>query len=77
MNDNMKMKRIDEIAAEDELYQRMLEELRPYEENLDSLCARLPLFDRGIIWDFIMRCEDISKRKLLLACRNMEFRNVD
>lgn len=68
-----KMKRIDELAKEDEVYRYMLDECATLEEEFDMIVSKLSLKRRGQIWDFVMHCEDMSQRKLQIACRNMAF----
>lgn len=74
MDEKEKMQKVEALADQDELYQYMMEKLRIYQEELDSACAEMPSETRNLIWDFIMLSEDMSTRKLRLACRNMEFR---
>ena len=36
----------------------------------------LPEESRALAWDFVMLCEDMSRRALEIACENMELKNA-
>lgn len=64
-----KMYRVEKLAKEDDLYQSMLQENKILEERFDSFAKSLPEEKRAILWEFVMHCEDMSIRKLELACK--------
>lgn len=68
-----KLERVEELANRDEVYCLLMDELRDLEQQFDAMTEELPMEKRNLIWDFVMQCEDISARKLEVACRNMEF----
>lgn len=61
--------KIETLAKEDDLYQSMLQENKILEERFDSFAKSLPEEKRAILWEFVMHCEDMSIRKLELACK--------
>ena len=69
-----KLDRIDKLAEEDELYQYLMGSLAIDEEELSDLERELSLEQRDVLWRFIMRSEEISLRKLVIACKNMDFK---
>ena len=71
-----KLDYIDKLAEKDDLYQYMMEGLKEYEEELFDLERELSEKQRDILWRFIMRSEEISRRKLVIACKNMTFRSA-
>ena len=74
MTEKEKLERIEMLVNEDELYQRMLEEFGDLEREFDAVIGKLSIKRRGLVWDFVMACEEMSNRKLVIACRNMDFR---
>ena len=73
-----KMKRIDELAKEDEVYRYMLDECATLEEEFDMIVSKLSLKRRGQIWDFVMHCEDCRSPAAtwrLLTKRSNEAKN--
>lgn len=68
-----KLDRIDKLAGEDELYQYLMGSLAIDEEELSDLEKELSSEQRDVLWRFIMRSEEISLRKLVIACKNMDF----
>lgn len=62
------MDTVEELAKEDEVYQHMLQENELLEEKFKYMVKQLPEKDQAIAWDFVMHCEDMSIRKLQLAC---------
>lgn len=64
-------KRLDKIellAMQDEQYQNLLQENKLLEKRFDQMVRRLSDEERAIAWDFVMNCEDMSRRLLELAC---------
>ena len=64
-------KRLDKIellAMQDEQYQNLLQENKLLEKRFDQMVRRLSDEERAIAWDFVMNCEDVSRRLLELAC---------
>lgn len=70
-----KMDRIEELAKEDDLYLHLMAELVPLEEDVNMLTETLSQRKRGILWEFVMQCEEISRRKLEIACQHMKFKD--
>ena len=77
MNEELKMKlaKIEELAKEDDLYLHLYGELSPLEEDVNLLTETLSQKKRAILWEFVMQCEQISRRKLEIACKHMEFKD--
>lgn len=69
-----KLERIDKLAEEDDLYQHLMSDFKLYEDALLELEKDLSYEQRGVLWDFIMRSEQISRRLLEIACKNMDFK---
>ena len=65
-----KMERVEILAACDEQYQQLLRENKLLERRFDQMVRRLSDEERSIAWDFVMNCEDMSRRLLELACEN-------
>ena len=76
MNEELKMKlaKIEELAKEDALYLHLKRELSPLEEGLNRLTGKLSEEEQDTLWGFVMQSQEISRRKLLLACKHMEFK---
>lgn len=62
------MEKVDELAAQDVLYQHMLQDGKLLEERVDTMVRGLSDEKRAIASEFVMHCEDMSIRKLELAC---------
>ena len=62
------MEKIEELAKNDAVYQDMLQQNKLLEERFDHFAKGLDQENRAILWDFVMHCEDMSIRKLELAC---------
>ena len=62
------MEKIEKLAKNDALYQDMLQQNKLLEERFDHLAKDLDQEKRAVLWDFVMHCEDMSVRKLELAC---------
>lgn len=69
-----KLDRIDKLAEEDELYQYLMSGFKAYEEALFEMESDLSSEQRDVLWDFIMRSEQISQRLLEIACNHMDFK---
>lgn len=69
-----KLERIDMLANRDEKYIRMLRRGRILEKRFDAMIEALPMEQRNLAWDFVMLCEEMSDRKLKLACLYMDFK---
>lgn len=67
---------VDALAEGDLIYQTQMQELIKMEEKLNLLIRQMPDDQRAVIWEYIMLCEDMSLRKLQLACSYMELRGV-
>ena len=63
---------IDALADKDPVYQDQLCQMAALEKQFDKVVGNLPDQDRGLIWDYVMLCEDMSQRKQQLACKYME-----
>lgn len=62
------MEQVENLANMDQMYQHMLQENEILEEKFDHMVKNLSGEDRAAAWDFVMHCEDMSIRKLELAC---------
>lgn len=60
---------VEEAAACDPCYQQLLRENRLLEKRFDQMVRCLSDEGRAIAWDYVMNCEDMSRRMLELACR--------
>ena len=58
----------EEAARHDPQYQQLLRENKVLEKRFDQMIRRLSDEERGIAWDYVMNCEDMSRRLLELAC---------
>ena len=75
MNKNLKKKldRVEELTKKDIKYKRMLTKCVALERRFDDIISQLSMKERDVVWDFVMLCEDMSTRKLEIACEHMEF----
>ncbi len=64
------MDALEVAASRDVIYQDMLTRCKLLEKRFDQAVRRLPEDTQAIIWDYVMHCEDMSKRLLELACEN-------
>ena len=62
---------IDVLLEEDILYQQMLKHCGVLEKRFDAMVKALPDEDRALAWDFVMLCEDMSRRALEIACMHL------
>ena len=67
-----KLDYIDNLIAEDFRYREMLHRCGVLEKRFDAMVKELPEESRALAWDFVMLCEDMSRRALEIACENME-----
>ena len=65
---NSKLEQVEHMARLDPLYQQLLQENKVLEKRFDQMVRGLSDKDREIAWDFVMSCEDMSRRMLELAC---------
>ena len=63
---------IDGLVAIDPVYREMLSQCSILEKQFDTMVKELPAAHRALAWDFVMLCEDMSRRALEIACENME-----
>ena len=63
---------IDSLIANDPVYREMLSRCGVLEKQFDAMVKELPDEHRALAWDFVMLCEDMSRRALEIACENME-----
>lgn len=63
-----KLAKIEELTEKDLQYRRMMQDYKALEKKFDKMVGQLPDDVRGVVWDYVMLCEDISVRKLQLAC---------
>ena len=68
-----KLDHIDALTELDPVYARMLRRGCVLEKEFDAMISALPMAQRNLAWDFVMLCEEMSSRKLELACTHMEF----
>lgn len=54
-------------------YARKFEEMAILEERFESAMEQLPHDTQDIIRDFVMQCEDMSRRMLECACEELLF----
>lgn len=67
-----KLARVEELTKKDLQYHRMMQEYKALEKEFDKTVGQLPDHVRDIVWDYVMLCEDMSERKLQLACTLIE-----
>ena len=67
-----KLDYIDHLVAEDFRYREMLSRCSVLEKQFDAMVKALPDESRALAWDFVMLCEDMSRRALEIACTHME-----
>ena len=67
-----KLARIEELAKIDLQYRQMMQDYKALEKRFDRMVGQLPEDVRGTVWDYVMLCEDMSARKLQLACTLIE-----
>ena len=67
-----KLDYIDSIIANDPVYREMLHRCSVLEKRFDAMVKALPEESRALAWDFVMLCEDMSRRALEIACAHME-----
>lgn len=65
---NMKMDQVEMRAARDEQYQQLLRENKLLEKRFDQMVRCLSDDQRAVAWDYVMSCEDMSRRMLEIAC---------
>ena len=63
---------LDHLISEDFRYKEMLHRCSILEKQFDAMVKGLPEESRALAWDFVMLCEDMSRRALEIACENME-----
>ena len=68
-----KMERVDVLSRTDPKYKRMLKKCAELEKRFDKFTAELSDAEKDLVWGFVMHCEDMSIRKLEIACDHMEF----
>lgn len=68
-----RMNVIDLLARGDASYFAMLKKLRKLENQYDAVLQTLPADQQDIICDYLTLCEEMSERKLELACTFMRF----
>ena len=64
---------IDSLADRDSIYQHQMRQLAALEKRFDKVVGNLSDQDRALVWDYVMLCEDMSQRKIQLACKYMVF----
>ena len=69
-----KLNYIDDLVAKDPAYRQMLVRCGRLEKQFDTMVKELPEENRDLAWDFVMLCEDMSRRALEIACENMEIK---
>ena len=62
------------IAQKDREYKKMQEELFVLEARYYAVLEKLSEREEEAIIDFVLTCEDMSRRMLEIACEEMEFR---
>ena len=69
-----KLDYIDSLIEKDQAYKEMLVSCGILEKQFDAMVKELPDESRALAWDFVMLCEDMSRRALEIACENMEIK---
>lgn len=59
---------VDALSGIDKEYNEMMRQCAALEKRFDAMVAELPQEQQELAWDFIMLCENMSYRKLQLAC---------
>ena len=67
-----KLEYLDELVSAELVYQEMLHRCSILEKQFDAMVKELPDEHRALAWDFVMLCEDMSRRALEIACDNMD-----
>jgi len=67
---------VEALADVDPVYQHMMRKQSELEQKFDRMVAQLPDDQRALAWDFVMLCEDMNQRMLYLACKYMDFMNI-
>ena len=57
-------------------YARMFAEMAHLEERFESVLEQLPHETQDVIRDFVMQCEDMSRRMLECACEEILFPEI-
>ena len=57
-------------------YARMYEEMAGLERQFESVMEQLPHDTQDVIRDFVMQCEDMSRRMLECACEELVFPDI-
>lgn len=65
---------VDALVELDPQYKLMMKTCIILEDSFDESLSEEQY---GVAWDFVMHCEDMSHYVLQLACKYMEFRDVD
>ena len=68
-----KMEKVDLLTKQDIKYNIMLRRCAALERKFDDITSQLSMKERDVVWDFVMLCEQMSDRKLRIACEHMEF----
>lgn len=67
------MDTVDALANGDDQYFALLKEMRRLEKQYNEVLHTLTADQQNIICDFVSLCEEMSWRKLELACTHMRF----
>lgn len=54
-------------------YARLFQEMADLERQFESVMEQLPYETQDVIRDFVMHCEDMSRRMLECACEELVF----
>ena len=54
-------------------YARLFQEMAGLERQFESVMEKLPYETQDVIRDFVMHCEDMSRRMLECACEELLF----
>lgn len=68
---------IEALVSIDPVYRHMMNEASDLEKRFDKMVAELSNDQRNLVWDFVMKCEYISQRKMYLACQYMDFTYIE
>ena len=57
-------------------YARLFQEMAGLEQRFESVMEQLPYEMQDVIRDFVMHCEDMSRRMLECACEELLFHDL-
>ncbi len=73
VNVRKKLQRVEILARTDRDYREMYKRCYTLEKHFDKIVSHLSDKEIDVAWSYVMLCQDMSLRKLELACSHMEF----